>query len=195
MRRRSVIISLVAFNLVVASLGMALVTLLLTSGEGASSRDVACNDDAGVPSISGPLVPVNSALDSIEEAEAFICHRIAYPRDAGRWTLEHISASRSAPAAAIARGRGFASVTLDYELRRSEADLRVEVSPFHIEPVIYGIVDEVRIMGAPANVIQSNEPGLVMLQWEADGYSFFVHAELTADFTLDEVYEILNSIE
>jgi hypothetical protein len=172
---------------------VALVTLLLVSGDSAADRLATCAE-AGAPSFSDGFMPNSTGFESIEEAEAFICHEIVYPRATGGWIIEHVSASRSRPAADIVRGIGFASVTLDYGRIQGGADLRIEVSPFRIDPVLYGIVDRIEIMGAQANVIQGKDPSLFIVQWEANGFSFYTEARLAASFGLPDLYTILNSI-
>jgi hypothetical protein len=190
---RTKLIYLLSFNAILASIGVVLITLLLTSGAQINSHLAICSARDDGPA---DLTPINSSFESIDEAEVFICHKVVYPRLATGWILEHISASRAGPAAYVGRGIGFASVTLDYgRLSRSSADLRIEVSPFHIDPVSYGVVDRIDIMGAKANLIQAtNDPNLVILQWEARGFSFYVEARLQDGFELDELYAILNSI-
>jgi len=194
LKRRSAIIYLLSFNVILASIGVALITLLLTSGDPSAGRLATCGGDDNAPTASGGVIPVSNAFQSIDEAEAFICHDVIYPRDPHGWLIEHVSASRSRPARDVGRGLGFASVTLDYMRLNSKADLRIEVSPFHIDPIEYGIVDQVQIMGSQANVIQGKDPNLVILQWEAAGFSFFTEAHTTDDFGLQDVYAILNSI-
>jgi len=68
------------------------------------------------------------------------------------------------------------------------------VSPFHIEPVTYGIIDHVKIMDSSATVIQGLDKNHYVMQWEADGFSFYVEAHLTDSFSLTQLYDILNSI-
>jgi hypothetical protein len=193
MKRRTAVIYLLSLNAILASIGVALVTLLLVSGDSAADRLATCAE-AGAPSFSDGFMPNSTGFESIEEAEAFICHEIVYPRATGGWIIEHVSASRSRPAADIVRGIGFASVTLDYGRIQGGADLRIEVSPFRIDPIEYGIVDRVEIMGSEAKVIQGKDPTRVYLQWEAEGYSFFSEAQITADFGLEELYAVLRSI-
>lgn len=189
MSRRSKLVYLLSLNAILASAIVALVTLLVASSQPPYRASV-CAPDAGQSTL-----PASDALGSVAEAEAFICHDVAYPRDTGPLELEQISASRSGPAASVGRGLGFASVTLDYALPGNEgADLRIEVSPFRIDPVLYGIVDRVEIMGAEANVIQGKDPSLFIVQWEANGFSFYTEARLAASFGLPDLYTILNSI-
>jgi hypothetical protein len=195
MSRRSKLIYLWSFNAIAASTVVALVTLLLASG-GSSAEPAAFCGVNNAPTTTDSYLPVNDSFETIIEAETFICHEVAYPRSTPGWAMEHISASRSGPAADVGRGLGFASVTFDY-LRPDNraADLRVEVSPYHIDPVAYGIIDQVKIMGSKANLIQGNDKSLFILQWEADGYSFYAEARVTDDFGLPDLYNVLNSIE
>jgi hypothetical protein len=191
MSRRSKLVYLLSLNAILASAIVALVTVLLTDGSGPG--DLAnCGTSGEVTRES--FVPLNNSLETISDAEAYICHDIVYPRDTAHWKIEHISASRSGPAAYVGRGLGFASVTLDYILPNSRADLRIEVSPFRIDPIVYGIVDQVEVMGAEANLIQGNDPSIVIVQWEADGYSFYTEAHLDGEFDLPQLLAILNSI-
>lgn len=193
MSRRSKLVYLWSFNAILASAVVALVTILLSTA-GSAEHVGACGVAGESPTREG-FIPVNSSFDSIAEAEAFICHDVVHPRSTPGWVMEHISASRSGPAAYVGRGLGFASVTLDYQqLNSPAADLRIEVSPYHIDPIGVGTADEVEIMGTQASLIQGLNPNHYVMQWEADGYSFYVEARLTDGFGLPELYRVLNSI-
>jgi hypothetical protein len=193
MSRRSKLVYLWSFNAILASAVVALVTILLAGG-GAAERTAACGVTGESPTQEG-FLPVNSSFDSIAEAEAFICHDVVSPHSTPGWVMENISASRSGPAAYVGRGLGFASVTLDYQqLTNPDADLRIEVSPYRIDPIGNGTADQVKIMGTRANLIQGLDENHYVLQWEADGYSFYVEARLTDGFGLPELYHVLNSI-
>ena len=192
MSRRSKLVYLLSLNAILASAVVALSVLIFANGGSAEQASV-CG--AGEPA-SDRFVPSNDSFESIEEAQRFICHDIAYPRQARGWIFENISASRSAPAAVVGRGLGFASVTLDYMLLNNRgADLRLEVSPFEIDPVTYGIIDHIQIMDSQAALIQGLDENHYIMQWQANGFSFFVEAHLSGDFDLAGLYTILNSIE
>ncbi len=192
MSRRSKLVYLCSLNAILASAVVVLAVLLFANGD-SSLQAGACGPD--VPSDGDRYVPTNDTFNSIAEAEDFICHDVAYPRSTPGWMVENISASRSGPAALVGRGIGFASVTLDYTLLNEEdADMRIEVSPFVIDPVTYGIVDHVQIMDSQAKLIQGLDESHYIMQWQADGFSFYVEANLTDDFDLTQLYEILNSI-
>jgi hypothetical protein len=199
--RRFKLICLLSFNAIAASIIVALVTILLTSNDKEpSALQVACLEDNDISATGAGQLTGDRGFETIEEAEAFICHRIAYPRDPKGWLIEDLSAVRRAPPHEIAQGRGFASVTLNYRLAKGNAslrnaDLRIEVSPFAIDPVTYGIVDRVKIMGAKADVIRGDDPNLVILQWRSSGYSFYTEARLSDDFSLDDLLTVLNTIE
>jgi len=113
MSRRSKLLYLWSFNAILASAVVALVTMLLASGGSSAGRAASCaaND---APTTPESFIPVNNTFETIIGAETFICHQVAYPRSTPGWAMEHISASRSGPAAYVGRGLGFASVTLDY---------------------------------------------------------------------------------
>jgi hypothetical protein len=195
------LICLLSFNAIAASIIVALVTILLASSEkGPSALQVACLEDNDTSATGAGQLTGDRGFETIGEAEAFICHRIAYPRDPKGWLIEDISAVRRAPPREIAQGNGFASVTLNYRLARGntslrDTDLRIEVSPFAIDPVTYGIVDRVKIMGAKADVIRGHDPNLVILQWRSSGYSFYTEARLSNDFSLNDLLTVLNTIE
>ena len=193
MRRRSRLIYLCSLNAILASAIVALTTIVLAGG-GSLPHSAACSG-ADAPATRDGFIPVNDSFDSVTAAERFICHSVAYPRSTPGWEIEHISASRSGPAAYVGRGLGFASVTFDYmQPDNRAADLRIEVSPYHIDPVIYGIVGQVEIMGSQANLIAGLNQTHYVMQWEAGGFSFYVEAKLTDSFGLPELYEVLNSI-
>jgi hypothetical protein len=193
--RRLKLISLISFNAIAAAIVVALLTILLTStDEQPSALQTACLDDSGASAAGGQLA-ADRGFGTMEEAEAFICHRIAYPRDLRGWMIEDISAVRRPSTREVAQGRGFASVTLNYMLGRTAADMRIEVSPFAIDPVTFGIVDRVNIMGTWADLIRGKDHNLVILQWRSSGYSFYTEAKLTDEFSLDELLAVLNSIE
>jgi hypothetical protein len=192
------LICLLSFDAIAAAIVVALVTILVTSaGQGPSPLQAACLDDgtSAVGRLGG-----DRGFESIEGAEAYICHEIAYPRDPKGWLMEDISAMRRASTRELGRGQGFASVTLNYRLTHGNvpirnADMRIEVSPFTIDPVTYGIVGHVKIMGARADLIRGKDPNLVILQWRSRGYSFYTEARLSPDFSLDDLLTILNTIE
>lgn len=193
MSRRSKLIYLWSFNTILAAAVVALVTLLIASG-GSAEHAVFCGDN-GAGTTRDSYLPTSGTFASIEEAQTFICHEVAHPRSTPGWTVENISASRSGPAASVGRGDGFASVTLDYSRPNNPtADLRIEVSPYHIDPIVYGIVDQVEIMGTQANLIEGLDGNHYVMQWEAGGFSFYVEARLTDSFGLPDLYEVLNSI-
>jgi hypothetical protein len=193
MSQRSKLIYLCSLNAILASVVVALVTIVLASGGSAEHAAVCGDTDPGAPRDS--YLPSSGTFASIADAETFICHVVAHPRSTPGWAVENISAMRSGPAASVGRGDGFASVTLDYvRPNNPAADLRIEVSPYHIDPVDYGIVDEVEIMGSQARLIKGLNETHYVLQWEADGFSFYVEARLTKSFGLPELYKVLNSI-
>jgi hypothetical protein len=194
MSRRSKLIGLWSLNTILAAVIVALVTVVFTSGGNSTPAALACGDPIA-PAEDAAFVPTSQSFDTVEEAEAFICHQVAYPHSTPGWTYELISASRSGPAAYVGRGIGFASITLDYmQPNNPAADMRVEISPYQIAPVTYGIVDQVELMGSQANLIQGNQPDYYILQWEAKGFSFYVETHLTDDFRLPDLYDVLNSI-
>jgi hypothetical protein len=191
------LISLLSFNAVAAALIVALVTILLTSQDPQplSALEIACLEERGAAETGGGLSP-DSNFETVADAEAYICHRIAYPQDLGDWRIEDISAVRRPSAREVAERRGFASVTLNYVLGRSKADLRIEVSPFAIQPAEFGIVDRVPVMDTKAELIEGmDRPGHVVLQWRSSGYSFYTEAQLTDEFSLEDLLAVLNSIE
>ena len=199
MARRRALIFLLSFNAIAASIVVALVTVLLTSSSGhqLSALQTACLEGgpADASASDSSTVTGSEIFETVDAAEAFICHHIVYPRNLKGLSVEYISASRLAPARDIVQGHGFASITLDYKLAgNAGTDLRVEVSPFEIDPVTFGIVDQVKIMGVDANLIRGKDPNLVVLQWQSSGYSFYSEARLTAQFSMTDLLAVLNSI-
>ena len=165
---------------------------LLTDGEEAPCvRGEAARNpttEAGLPAA------LNREFESVEEAEAFICHRVAYPREPAPWRLETVSATRTRPLADIVDGLGFASVSFDYALPRSDADLRLDVSPFAFD-VAPGEAETVRIAGREARLVRGREAGTYVLQWRSGGLSFYVLARLPQDYPLQDLVRVLETIE
>ena len=193
MSRRSKLVYLWSLNAIMASAVVVLGMLLFEKDNSAYLAGLCGGADE--PKTADRFITTSDTFYSIGEAERFICHDVAYPRQPRGWLVENISATRSAPAAFIGRGIGFASVTLDYmQLNNEAADLRLEVSPFEIDPVTYGIIDHIPIMDSQATLIQGLNASHYILQWQADGFSFYVEANLADDFGLTELYDILNSI-
>jgi hypothetical protein len=187
------LISLVCFNAVAAALVVALLTVLLTSDrQQPLEAQMACLQEAGAFRGAGVLGG-DRGFRTIEEAEAFICHEILYPRDPKGWLMEDISATRRAPTPD--RLVPFTSVTLNYQLDRRGPDLRIEVSPTVIEPVRFGIIDHLELMGTTADLIRGLDENHVILQWRARGYSFYTEARLDVGFTFNDLLAVLKTIE
>jgi hypothetical protein len=187
------LISLLCFNVVAAALVVALLTVLFTSSrEQPLEAQMACLQEAGAFTGAGVLGG-DRGFRTIEEAEAFICHEIAYPRDPKGWLMEDISATRRAPTPE--RPVPFTSITLNFQLDRRGPDLRIEVSPTVIEPVRFGIIDNVDLMGTKADLIRGIDADHVILQWRARGYSFYTEARLDSGFTFTDLLAVLRTIE
>lgn len=152
--------------------------------------DAAVNptSEAGVP------VALNREFETVAAAEAFICHRVAYPRDPRPWRLETISATRTRSLADIVAGRGFASVSFDYALPQTGGDFRLDVSPFPFD-VAPGNPETVRVAGREARAVQGREAGSYILQWQAEGLNFYVLARLPQDVPLADFIRVLDTIE
>jgi hypothetical protein len=135
---------------------------------------------------------------TLEQAEAFLCHRLAYPRETQGWVLNRIRARRGRPLADTRQGIGDAYSLLDY------ADparpwryiiFRHAVLPF-VDQIKHNSADEpLRVHGRDGFLSHGGTAGeVVVASWDEAGMQFRVTTVLDADFTLDDFLAILESI-
>jgi hypothetical protein len=165
----------------------------LSRGECMSGADARnATDDS-----SGLTLPENRVFSTIEEAQAFVCFRIPYPRDVGSWHFQGANVLRSHDlGTTLQDARGFRRVLLGYDDGRSGTLLRIEVIYGGIGEVSGGGAEEqTTIHGAPATVATGGPfPAFMGVHWEEHGIGFLATASLTPEFTRKDVLRILESI-
>jgi hypothetical protein len=166
---------------------------------GLSRKDCVSGADAQnpTPDPSGLTLPENRVFSTIEEAQAFVCFRIPYPRDTEGWQFQAANALRSHDLGTLLQdARGFRRVMLGYDDGHDGSLLRIEV--------IYGSIGEVSggggeeqttIHGAPATIATGGPfPAFMGVHWEEGSVGFLATASLTPEFTREDVLRILESI-
>jgi hypothetical protein len=139
----------------------------------------------------GSVIPRVETFESLEEAEAFICRRIPHPRETGDFTLSAVRVARERNLGDTIEGEGSADVELDYAALPDGATFNFGVS-FPPEPVEGDPADHIEIGGSEA-VLKQNED-LASVQWNRDGWTIYVPAQLTANFEAADLMEILESV-
>jgi hypothetical protein len=101
---------------------------------------------------SGAIQPLSRSFQTIEDAEAFICHSVARAEDASGWTLTEIVAHRDRGLNEIVEGTGYAEVHLRYNHDSSGAMATLIVTPFTLpRPAGQGVNREtIEVAGRPA---------------------------------------------
>jgi hypothetical protein len=135
---------------------------------------------------------------TIEEAEAFLCHPLAYPRETPGWQLWRIRAERSHPLAQTLQGIGDAYVILDY----ADPDhpwryiiFRHAVLPF-VGQVVRNAADEPLVVQGQQGFLRHGGTAgeVVVANWDLDEMQFRVTTVLDAEFTLADFQVILESV-
>ena len=134
----------------------------------------------------GVTLPVERQFETIAQAERFICHSIAYPRDESA-TLEGVTAFRSGSLQQVVEGDATAEVRLQYRIAPSGRLLQLNVSPQDLgAPRASPQSQTLRVQGQEA-LLTPGGPSLdyVQVDWRKDGLSFHAQAQLSDGFTLE----------
>jgi hypothetical protein len=189
-------------TLVVLSIfaGVAAISLLaflgfwLTGGRG----NLRC--DEGEASVnptaeSGAIQPLSRSFQAIEDAEAFICHRVARAHDASGWTLTAIVASRDRGLNDIVEGTGYADVRLRYAHDASGAIAELIVTPFALPVLASESVkqENIEVAGRPA-VLYDDMAGNPVVNWHLRDLDIQASAQLMGVLTRQDFLEFLASV-
>jgi hypothetical protein len=178
------------------AIALFVVAAFLLTDEG-NLRCVANEDTLNPRDAEGRILPETRSYDNISDAEAFICHGVAYPRLEG-WVLESAAATRSSDLGKVIEGEASAAVLLTYSRADAGASVEIDVSPSAIQrPDFEGDRESVLVGNAEATLIRSPEPGYPRIRrvlWKANGLDFMATAFLTDDFTESELLALLESV-
>jgi hypothetical protein len=168
---------------------------LLSGGRGDRLECVRGEETVNPKSPEGLTLPLTRGFATIAEAEAFICHRVAYPRDLNGWRLQGVNAMRSHNLGEIIEGKGFASVSIAYTDDRPGTSLRFEVSPFSLVLPESSQQRQIRVRGQPA-VLQRGGPGAEFadVTWHRDGLDILATAILGDGFSERDFLTVLESV-
>jgi hypothetical protein len=144
---------------------------------------------------SGAIQPLSRRFRTIEDAEAFICHRVARASDASGWTLIDIDANRDRGLNDIIARTGYADVHLGYRHDRSGAVADLIVTPFALPGLASeGLKQEsIEVAGRPA-VLYGDSLGNTAVVWHRDDLEIQASARLMDGLTLQEFLEFLKSV-
>jgi hypothetical protein len=132
---------------------------------------------------------------TIEEAEAFICHRIAYPRNTAGMTLQRIRAKRSNSLAQTLEGSGDAYIILDYAGSNPDYYILARIASLPFTDITRGPRDEdLFVQRVEGFLRHGGREGNVVANWQKDGLYFGMTTQLHDDFTLGNFLEVLESV-
>jgi hypothetical protein len=151
--------------------------------------------------VDGRYEPRNEVFETLDEAEAFICHDVPELR-AGGWTLTRIAAERTVPIEFLVEGEGVGAVTLSYEQAGSGRVLTLDAAPnfgrsyFESQVPPQRTEEPVEVSGIAGTAYRFGiNPDFVTVIWLDGSLEHRAAAQLTADFTLTDLIEVLETIE
>jgi hypothetical protein len=142
----------------------------------------------------GTIQPLSRSFQAIEDAEAFICHRVARAHHASGWTLTEIVANRDRGLNDIVEGTGYAQVRLRYE-HDSGAVAELIVTPFALPSLTgQGVNQEkIQVAGRPAD-LYDDALGNPVVIWHLRDLDIQASAQLMGVLTRQEFLEFLASV-
>ena len=140
-------------------------------------------------------------FDSVEEAEAFICHGVPELQAEG-WSLERISAERTVPIEFLVEGNGLGIVSLGYLEDASGRPLTIDAAPFFSASYFESRIppqraeEPVQVQGISGTVYGFGiNPDFVTVVWVDDTLEHRASVQLTPDFTLGDLLEVLETLK
>ena len=143
--------------------------------------------------IDGAYVPRQETFESVEDAEAFICHDVPILHTEG-WELETISAERSHELSQTVDGNGYAGVTLTYENAALGKTLVLDATPFQFREDIPqpSTEKEVRFGEYRGRLIRGGiNPSSALLFWTVGNLQMRATTQTDTSFTEQELLEVL----
>ncbi len=143
----------------------------------------------------GVTLPREDTMNSIEDAETFICHDVAYPRDPSLM-LQKITAFRQSSLQDVVESNAYAEVRMTYLHRPTGQTVQVNTSPYDLGPpkstsesktIRIGAQEALETRGGPS-------PDYVQVDWVANGLAFHVQTQLSGGMTEDTLDSLLDSI-
>ena len=146
----------------------------------------------------GRFVPRVESFSTLEEAEAFICHRVPHPRETAEMQLQGIEVIRDTNLGELIEGTGVATVALTYGSeeepgRRLTFTATLPVTSRAGVSSIEG-TDVIRLGGNQAALLQTPGDDDATIFWNRNNFHFAATATLDDDLTLEALISILESV-
>jgi hypothetical protein len=187
-----VVIALLGGALAIA--GLVVVVFLLTDKGNLQCDEGEASTNPTAPN--GAPLPLNRTFDSVSDAESFICHRVAYPRDTRGFDLATIGGVRTRGLADIIDGEGFAEVALAFARPPASQSFELRVTPFTYEglnALEASSPEAIRIQREPVELVRDAANNRAIVQWQKGGLMFRAEAQLGDGFSLEELLQILET--
>ena len=186
------------FGALAIVVGLIVIAFTVFEPEGAPC---ASGEAAQNPLVNGRYETRTELYTEVEDAEAFICHDVPELTAEG-WALERIQAERSVPLEFLVEGEGLGIVTLGYLEDASGRPLTIDAAPFfgpsYFESLIppQHTADDVLVQGVPATVYRYGiNPDQVKVIWHDDTLEHRATVMLDANFTQDDLLQVLQTLE
>ena len=181
----------------VAVVGIVLLGFALFEPEGAPC---ATGEAAENPFVNGRYEKRNELFTTVNDAEAFICHSVPELAAEG-WALERIAAERTVPIEFLVEGDGLGVVTLGYLEDASGRPLTVDATPNFGQSYFASRIppqrteEPVLIRGLSGTAYGFGiNPDFVTVIWVDDTLEHRATAQLTPDFELAQLIDVLQTL-
>lgn len=141
----------------------------------------------------GRFLPRVESFATREEAEAFICHHVPYPRETAGMMLQSVVVTRNTNLGKLIEGTGSANVALDYGFdgEPPRLTLAATLPAAAAEPAPDG--EPLDLAGTRATLTQASGED-VYVSWEKAGFHFVALGRLGDDLQLEDLLRILESV-
>jgi hypothetical protein len=182
----------------VALVGAVLIAFTVFEPEGApcASGELATNRF-----VDGRYEPRSEVFETVEEAEAFICHGVPEIKADG-WTLQRIAAERSVPIEFLVEGEGLGVVTLTYVEDATERPLTLDAAPFFGPTYFESQIppdrteEQVTVSGRQGRAYGFGiNPDFVTVIWVDETLEHRASAQLSPGFGVGDLIGVLETAE
>jgi hypothetical protein len=141
----------------------------------------------------GQFVPRVESFATRQEAEAFICHQVPYPRQTAGMTLQGVVVTRNTNLGNLIEGTGSANVALDYGFGAGPARLTLAaiLPGYSATPAQGG--EPITLQGTQATLQEASGDDVAVI-WDKGNFHFVAHGRLGDDFPLEDLLQILESV-
>jgi len=144
----------------------------------------------------GVVLPREDTMDSVQDAERFLCHSLAYPRDPSL-QLVKLTAFRQSDLKDVIEATAYAEARFTYLHKPSDKTLQLNVAPYDFGPPPSGPNTEtIRISGQEAIETHGGpSPDFVLVDWVNNGLAFHATTQLSGAMTQSTLVALLESIK